>query len=592
MSSPSFFATSLRTVVAVAVAASSPLWAQIALSCSQTSLHAGEHCVFTAAHADGEPGAWAWMVLETDGGSLLPGEGGKAEYTAPKVAVPRTFHIQVWEDVHPPQVAILELKVLPGAEAAAKDPEGKAWMTPKLEIYAGDPDPSPDARTARFNGIRKICYLDDPALPGHLNHHWVVADGYGVQLVSARGEVRPWLGGRERPATGHELPPDLADPEAFLCASLAARPQGSAETNPLHLVFCEVALHPHYTCRIYSLEPGGGRRLLGGGPGVGYQDGPALEARFGTIGDLTLDREGNVFILDRGNAMVRKLSLDGKVTTLAGHRATGTPECRDGKGREAGFQDPSGMTWDPLTGDLYVSDGNAIRKVTQGGEVTTLLGTGSTPGRPGGFALPSEDPLVQVPASTNCLYRPEGLAIQGRNLFIADSANCAVRVLDLDLGTLHTMAGNPIEQRTRRGPLAFYSPGRTPAECAAVASPQCVSFSTEGTCLVGTPECVVALDMPPFLSPARLARRGLPEDRKEEGLDHPAGAAPASSPAPPPTTLAVLLPAGQGLGQPHGSLVSQALAQGPVPPPVPASGPVATRTAGTAIPLPEGHPAP
>jgi len=505
----------LGALAVAALAAVGPLRAQITLAPAQVALRSGERCLFTAAHPDGTQGAWAWTVLEPDGGSLVPGDGGKAEYSAPKVQTQRVFHVQVWEDVHPPRVAIQAVQVLPAVDAAVARLRAADWMVPKLEIFAGDPEPGPEARTARFNGIRKAVFLDAPVWPGHLNRHWAVGDGFGIQLVSSRGEVRPWLGARERPANGQEPPPDLADPEAFICSGLAVRPSGSSPANPLHLVFCALSLHPAYACRVYALEPGGGRRLLAGGPGAGYQDGPAAQALFGTIGDLALDRDGNVYLLDRGNLVVRKLSVDGQVTTVAGHRPAGSPEFKDGRGVDAAFQDPTALALDPRTGDLFVSDANAIRRITPSGDVTTLLGAGAGPGQAGGFELPSDDPFAQVPAGVNCLHHPEGLALQGRNLFIADRDNCAVRVYDLDLGTLHTVAGHPFEQHTRRGPLAYYNPGRPVAECAALASPRCVSFGPGDICLVGTGECLATLDMPPFQAPARIVRQGLPEETAE-----------------------------------------------------------------------------
>lgn len=530
MARQSFSTTVLRTAVAAALAASCPVRAQIALTCAKTCVQPGERCLFTAAHPDGEPGTWVWTVLEPDGGTLVPGPGGTAEYTAPKGAAPRVVHVQVWEDVHPPRVAIQEVQVRPGGTTRAS--EAAPWMVPKLEIYAGAPDPAPGDRNARFSGIRKIAYLDDPSLPGHLNHHWVVADGYGLQLVSTRGEIKPWLGGRERPANGHEPPPELADPDAFLCPGLAVRPEGSLESNPFHLVFCEVSPPPHYACRVYALDAGG-RRLLAGGTEAGYQDGPAAEALFGQLGDLALDREGNVFLLDRGNLLLRKLGLDGKVTTLAGHRFPGAGEALDGHGTAAGFVDPRGLALDPATGDLYVSDANVIRKVTPAGDVTTLPGLAELSGARG-------------------LDHPEGLALQGRSLFIADRGHCAVRVLDLETGALRTVAGDPAETRTRRGPLALYSPGRAPEDCAALAMPHCITFNAEGACLVGTAECLAALDLPP--APERPVHRDAPEEKKDEGKTQAPQGLPAAGPRPilEPPPLAV-----------------QALQAVQVPPPLP-----------------------
>ncbi len=360
-------------------------------------------------------------------------------------------------------------------------------MVPKLQIYAGDPDPLPGAPTAvRFRNIHRICYLDDPSMPGAINRHWAVSDDFGVQLVSLRGEIQPWLGAATRQAHGDRVP---WVPGAFHCEGLASRPPNSLPGNPHHLVFSEAPADPRMgrASQVYALEPDGSRRLLAG------------THEFGGIADLAMDREGAVFVLDRGNRRVDRISPQGEVSPVAGDA----------------FVQPMGLALDPQTGELYVSDFDAVYRIRPDGDVRRVLRTGEAHGSLGALEPPVHDPAPRIPSdAVNGLYRAGGLTVKGRNLYIADTGACAVRVLDLDTGTLHTLAGSSGETRTRRGPIGYYSPGRAPDECAALAYPSCVAFSTDGICLVGAGSCIAELDMPPFESPARAALRGKPVLRR------------------------------------------------------------------------------
>jgi hypothetical protein len=110
----------------------------------------------------------------------------------------------------------------------------------------------------------------------------------------------------------------------------------------------------------------------------GSVDGTGTAARFNKPSGLALDTAGNLYVADTGNSTVRKVSPAGVVTTLAGLSAiTGL---KDGTGTLAWFNEPEGVTSD-TAGNLYVADtGNAvIRKVTPAGVVTTLALTGTAP---------------------------------------------------------------------------------------------------------------------------------------------------------------------------------------------------------------------
>jgi sugar lactone lactonase YvrE len=95
---------------------------------------------------------------------------------------------------------------------------------------------------------------------------------------------------------------------------------------------------------------------------------------------------GNLYIADSGNAVIRKISCDEKVSTLAG--IAGNKGHRDGHASQALFSFPDGVTTD-MQGNVYVavwllqnpcdydqdSDTHTIRKISYDGQVSTLAGS-------------------------------------------------------------------------------------------------------------------------------------------------------------------------------------------------------------------------
>jgi sugar lactone lactonase YvrE len=106
----------------------------------------------------------------------------------------------------------------------------------------------------------------------------------------------------------------------------------------------------------------------------GFSDGPAASATFHLPNGVYADAAtGDVFVTDGDNNAIRQIS-NGVVTTLAG----GAQGQQDGTGSSAQFHFPLGITKAP-DGNFYVTDfyNHLIRKITPGGEVTTIAGTGS-----------------------------------------------------------------------------------------------------------------------------------------------------------------------------------------------------------------------
>jgi hypothetical protein len=115
-----------------------------------------------------------------------------------------------------------------------------------------------------------------------------------------------------------------------------------------------------------------GKAIHFAGDGVtGFKNGPAASAEFLSISSICIDDNNDIFIAD--NYSIREIS-GGQVTTIAGNGKAGYA---DGTGAAAQFAGAMGICIDN-GGNIYVADpyNYAVRKVTSGGQVTTIAGTG------------------------------------------------------------------------------------------------------------------------------------------------------------------------------------------------------------------------
>ena len=168
----------------------------------------------------------------------------------------------------------------------------------------------------------------------------------------------------------------------------------------------EVVVYP------WTTWPSGHLSLFAGNAdGVGNMDGQGSAARFNRPGNVAVDANGNVYVADRSNLIIRKITPAGLVTTFAG--SSGKSGFANGQGAAARFDGTNGVAVD-TSGNVYVADGSTIRKITPDGLVSTLAGTprqsGSLDGA-GSVALFTRPDAIGLDTAGN-IYLTDGYAIR------------------------------------------------------------------------------------------------------------------------------------------------------------------------------------
>jgi sugar lactone lactonase YvrE len=180
-----------------------------------------------------------------------------------------------------------------------------------------------------------------------------------------------------------------------------------------------VAIQPAPIDQVHSIRTPSPIEVVAGSGNDGADDGPAASATFRAPVGLARDPDGTLYVSDAAANAIRKISVSGDVTTLAG---CGHGGANDGRGSEACFRTPTGLARG-ADGLLYVADtGNhMLRTVSPDGTVKTIAGTGKSK---------TEDAADALAATFS---DPRGLALGADGtLYIADS------------GELRKLAGNAV----------------------------------------------------------------------------------------------------------------------------------------------------
>lgn len=203
---------------------------------------------------------------------------------------------------------------------------------------------------------------------------------------------------------------------------------GAVAVDSVGMVYVADTLN--HTVRVITTA-GAVTTLAGGAGASGYNDAAGLTARFSQPSGIAVDFSGTVFVADKGNHVIRRIS-GGVVSTFAGQ--AGTPGLQDGTGAAARFRSPAGLAVDQA-GNIYVADSgnNIIRRITSGGVVTTVAGS------PTGTAGSANG------AAASALFnRPLGVAVDNvANVYVADASNHLIRKISSS-GDVTTVAGSVV----------------------------------------------------------------------------------------------------------------------------------------------------
>lgn len=308
-----------------------------------------------------------------------------------------------------------------GATAGRQRSPDAEWGAPStsvtLSVYAGTGEAghtNGPARMARFAGPLGLTIDDGGTI--------YVADtgNHRIRSITSTGLVLDVAGsGREGYADGPSALAQFSSPNA-----VTVGPDGT--------IYAADAGNR----RIRAISPSGVVSTVAGSGVAGYVNGVGTAAQFTVTGAVVADRAGNLYVPDRLNSVIRKITPAGVVSTFAG---SGTRGHADGPSDIAQFNVPIRMGVD-ATGNVYVVDtgDNRIRKVTPQGVVSTVAGSG-VPGFADGTA-------AQAKFSANIM----GICLDGSgNLYVMDAGNRRIRKVTPG-GTVSTV-------------FEFTNPDHTPA---------------------------------------------------------------------------------------------------------------------------------
>jgi streptogramin lyase len=205
-----------------------------------------------------------------------------------------------------------------------------------------------------------------------------------------------------------------------------------------------------------------------GTPGFSGDGGPATKARLQVPHGIVLDGKGNLYIADIGNHRIRRVTLrTGIVETFAGTGEIAAP--REGvKADQSPLPGPRALATDGHTLWVVLREGHAIWKIDlSSGTLQHVAGTGKA-----GYSGDGG------PARDATFHGPKGLAVDAqRNLYVVDSENDAIRLIDADSGLVSTIGGI--------GKAGRFSGDGGPASKATLAQPHGICVDRSGRVYIG-----------------------------------------------------------------------------------------------------------
>jgi trimeric autotransporter adhesin len=210
-----------------------------------------------------------------------------------------------------------------------------------------------------------------------------------------------------------------------------------------------------YLNEILKATPAGALSIFAGTGAQSYtgDEGPAVDATLNRPFGVAVDSVGNVYIADTGNFVIREVTTNGDINTVAGGGtpcAGATDSVGDGCAPlQATLSAPAAVGLDN-SGNLLIADtGDALVRRVSGGLITAIAGGGT------GTCGSAVDSFGDgCPGSDAVLISPQGLAADTKgNIFIADFDAVTVRVVN-SAGTISLYAGDYSPGFTSNGVVA------------------------------------------------------------------------------------------------------------------------------------------
>ena len=294
-----------------------------------------------------------------------------------------------------------------------------------------------------------------------------IADTYNyrVRKVAASGTITTVAG------TGN--PGDTGDGGAATSAQLnspgSVVVDGSGNLYIADVQNCRIRKVAASTITTVAGGAGGGE--AGGGIwGYAGDGGPATRAELYQPGAVAADSAGNLYIADTYNYVIRKVTPGGTITTVAGTGNFGYTG-DGGQATSATLDVCYGVAVD-TAGNIYIADtgNNRIRKVTVAtGVITTVAGNGAS-----GYYGDAG------PATSAYLNQPYGVAVDsGGNIYIADFGNNVIRAVAASNNNIYTAAGDGYGAGSGAGAGNYYGDGG-PANGAEFNGPSSVALDASG----------------------------------------------------------------------------------------------------------------
>ena len=199
---------------------------------------------------------------------------------------------------------------------------------------------------------------------------------------------------------------------------------------------------------VRMVTPDGAIRTIAGTPrsgGYSGNAGPATQAQLNNPQAVVVNNGGTIYIADTGNNWIREVTPDGTISNYAGvdtSKTTGSPFGGGGDPTiaiNARLTTPTSMAIDQA-GTLYFVEPNRIRQITSNGKIAPFAGTGIYGGSGDGGLARFANIKVQGIATD-----------RHNNLFIADGDNNRVRIVTATDGIIDTVAGNGLASFNPRG---------------------------------------------------------------------------------------------------------------------------------------------